>query len=67
MRQALIVNPYDIEGVAATIHRALQMPQSERMARWQALIQEIGTYTAAAWSDSFIDELQSGPPNMGAV
>ena len=69
MRQALIVNPYDIEGTAAAIHRALRMSRRERMSRWQALIEEIRTYTAEAWSDAFLEELEvgeSGGPYRGA-
>jgi trehalose 6-phosphate synthase len=61
MKQALIVNPYDIEGVATAIHRALTMSRRERTSRWEALIQDIRTYSAEAWSDSFLDALASSP------
>ena len=62
MREALIVNPYDIEGVATAIHRALTMPARERKSRWQALVEEIRTYSAEAWSDSFLNELGASTP-----
>ncbi|HWP12752.1 MAG TPA: trehalose-6-phosphate synthase, partial [Ramlibacter sp.] len=35
LREALLVNPYDIEGTAAAIQLALQMPLEERRARHQ--------------------------------
>ena len=57
MEQALQVNPYDIEGTAESIHRALMMPLPERRARWDALIRDVRTFTAQRWSDSFMSEL----------
>ena len=35
LRDALIVNPYDVEATAATIHEALRMPSDERKRRWR--------------------------------
>ena len=59
MKEALIVNPYDIEGTAAAVMRALRMPESERRRRWEALMQGISTNTANAWCDSFLSDLAS--------
>ena len=60
MKQALIVSPYDIESTAAAIHRALRMSRRERRSRWDVLMQEVRTFTAEAWSDSFLDDLETG-------
>ena len=59
MKQALIVNPYDVEATAEAIHRALKMPRGERKSRWESLMENISTYTASAWSDSFLQELET--------
>jgi trehalose-6-phosphate synthase len=37
MREALRVNPYDVDGTAEAIHRALEMGESERRSRCVAL------------------------------
>jgi trehalose-6-phosphate synthase len=37
LRQALLVNPYDIDGVADAYERALDMPASEQRRRMRAL------------------------------
>ncbi|MBM3933203.1 MAG: trehalose-6-phosphate synthase [SAR202 cluster bacterium] len=58
MQDALIVNPYDIEGTAAAIYRALRMPKSARVRRRDALMQNINAFTAQAWSEAFLGDLE---------
>lgn len=55
---ALKVNPYDIEGVATTLRRALTMPEAERRARMRALRTRVLEYDVHAWAESFIAELE---------
>jgi trehalose 6-phosphate synthase len=68
LREALLVNPYDIEGTAAAIRLALQMPLEERRARYQALMATIRRYDVHWWCDTFLDSLaqakseESGTP-----
>jgi trehalose 6-phosphate synthase len=57
LREALLVNPYDIEGTASAIHLALQMPLEERRERHQALMATIRRYDVHWWCDSFLDAL----------
>ena len=57
LADALLVNPYDVEGTAAAIHLALQMPVEERRARHQALMASIREYDVHWWCDSFLDRL----------
>ena len=57
LTEALLVNPYDIEGTANAIHLALQMPVEERRARYQALIASIRQYDVHWWCDTFLDTL----------
>ena len=57
MQDALMINPYDFEGTASTIHRALTMPRPERQRRWEALFAGVSGYTARDWSYNFIAAL----------
>jgi alpha,alpha-trehalose-phosphate synthase [UDP-forming] len=57
LRDALIINPYDIEQSADAIHRALQMPaeeRSERMQRMRKIVRENNVYR---WAASLIGEI----------
>jgi trehalose 6-phosphate synthase len=62
LRDALLVNPYDIEGTANAIHLALQMPVEERRNRHQALMEVIRQYDVHWWCDSFLDALVQAQP-----
>jgi trehalose 6-phosphate synthase len=57
MREALVVNPYDVEGVAEALQRALHMPLDERKARWNALNRRICENGAATWRAKYLDAL----------
>ncbi|MCD0505169.1 alpha,alpha-trehalose-phosphate synthase (UDP-forming) [Bordetella petrii] len=70
---ALIVNPYDSEGMARTLSRALHMPLAERIERYQQLLQGLRTHDLAAWKNRFLADLRgvtasaaSEPPAMPA-
>ena len=54
---ALIVNPYDIQGVADALQTALNMSLAERKARWRTLIEGVRRNDVAAWRESFLDRL----------
>ncbi len=53
-RDALIVNPYDIEGVANAIYEAWKMPQEERRRRMGRLRETVRNYDIFRWVDSFL-------------
>ena len=57
LADAIIVNPYDLEGTADAIHRALYMPRDERRRRWESLMGVVSKYTAQWWCDSFLADL----------
>ena len=57
LTDALLVNPYDIEGTASAIHLALQMPLEERRARHQSLMRSIRERDVHWWCDTFLDTL----------
>jgi trehalose 6-phosphate synthase len=66
LSEALIVNPYDTDQVAAALQEALTMPREERIARWTALMEVLNRNTIAVWRDSFLAAL-AGPRAEGAA
>jgi trehalose 6-phosphate synthase/phosphatase len=54
MREALLVNPYDIDGTAETLHRALMMDEDERRSRVAALRRRERRDDLDAWTSSFV-------------
>ena len=51
---ALLVNPYDREGVADAIHRAFHMSLAERRARMRRLRRAVRKQEIFWWADSFL-------------
>ena len=54
---ALIVNPYDVQGVADALQIALNMPLAERRARWRKLAEGVQRDDVTAWRESFLERL----------
>ncbi|GAB4357129.1 MAG: trehalose-6-phosphate synthase [Kiloniellaceae bacterium] len=59
---ALIVNPYDVEGVAERLQEALNMPLEARRERWQTMYKAIAANDVTAWREAFLKALQQGTP-----
>ncbi|QDL39097.1 alpha,alpha-trehalose-phosphate synthase (UDP-forming) [Rhodoferax sediminis] len=57
LKDALLVNPYDTDGMADTIQRALQMPLQERQARHQTLLKNIREQDVHWWRMTFLKAL----------
>lgn len=57
LRQALLINPHDIEGLKGTIVQAIAMPKRDRVRRMRALRKKVLTNDVARWSASFLDAL----------
>jgi trehalose 6-phosphate synthase len=53
----LLVNPYDSDGMADTIQRALQMPLEERQSRHQKLLRNIREQDVHWWRETFLKAL----------
>ena len=61
--EAVLVNPFDIEGMAEAIRHGLDMPLGERKERWTAMMAIIQRNDIAHWRESFVDVLAaSGAP-----
>lgn len=58
MSEALLVNPYDIDAVAATIAQGLQLPERERRRRTAAMGPRLLRRDAKAWAQKFLSELE---------
>lgn len=70
LRQALLVNPYDIDGLATTLGRALRMPRTEMRKRMRALRTIVRQRDVYAWGRAFLGALGqesavAGPPSRG--
>jgi trehalose 6-phosphate synthase len=55
---ALIVNPYDIEGVAEAIHQALEMDLDERRKRMQRMRHHVMDHNIYRWAASILGDLR---------
>ncbi|HEU4587063.1 MAG TPA: bifunctional alpha,alpha-trehalose-phosphate synthase (UDP-forming)/trehalose-phosphatase [Gemmatimonadales bacterium] len=54
---ALLVNPYDVEGTARALHRALTMPESERRSRMDGLRKAVQGSEVRAWARNFLADV----------
>ncbi len=61
LAEALIVNPYDVEALAATLLRALEMSEGERRMRMAALRSKVALRPVELWADAFISTLGEAP------
>ncbi|MGA9421390.1 MAG: trehalose-6-phosphate synthase [Rhodanobacteraceae bacterium] len=57
LKQAIIVNPWDIDDTAEGIERALAMSLAERRERWQTMFEHLQTHDITAWRNAFLNAL----------
>jgi len=58
---ALLVNPYDLDGMAETLDRALTMPLQERLKRYHIMLARLKENNLSRWRDRFISDLVDAP------
>jgi trehalose 6-phosphate synthase len=58
---SLLVNPYDIEGVAEAIHRGLEMARGERRTRMQRMRKHVREHNVYRWAASVLGDLRELP------
>jgi alpha,alpha-trehalose-phosphate synthase [UDP-forming] len=58
LRDALLVNPYDIVGVAEAMHRGLEMSRGERQERMQRMRRQVMENNIYHWAASVLDSLR---------
>jgi trehalose 6-phosphate synthase len=59
---ALLVNPYDTDGMAQALHRALTMPLPERLERYQQMMRRLQDNNLSRWRDRFLEDLEQVTP-----
>lgn len=67
---ALITNPYDVDGTAGAIARALEMPLEERRERFSGMFKGLLERDVAWWRTSFLDALENADeaaPQAGRI
>jgi trehalose 6-phosphate synthase len=57
--EAVIVNPFDVEGMAEAILRGLNMPVGERKERWVAMMKVLERNDITAWRERFVRALSA--------
>lgn len=57
LTEALLVNPFDIRGVAQALERALQMPLLERVQRHRAMLKRLRSHDIQWWHQRFLFDL----------
>jgi trehalose 6-phosphate synthase len=55
--EALIVNPYDVDDMAAALQRAVTMPLEERRERHAKLMERVRTNDVIHWRERFLGDL----------
>ena len=58
LTDAVIVNPFDIDGMARSLYDSLQMPLAERESRWKRMNAIVERNTASWWSATFTADLE---------
>jgi trehalose 6-phosphate synthase/phosphatase len=57
LREAIIVNPYDVDALTASMRQALLLGRDERRARMRALRSRVIGHGAHEWAESFLAAL----------
>lgn len=66
LKEALIVNPYNIDEMAEALQSALKMPLAERRRRHAALLTRVRERDAYQWQASFLNVLEGLPVRQAA-
>ncbi|MBV8166186.1 MAG: trehalose-6-phosphate synthase, partial [Alphaproteobacteria bacterium] len=59
---AVVVNPYDVQGVADGIQLGLKMDLAERQSRWRSMMTTLQHENLTAWRQRFVAMLAGTPP-----
>jgi trehalose 6-phosphate synthase len=55
---AITVNPFDVAGQAEALHVALELPESERQSRLEAIRQQVREHDIEAWIERQLEDLE---------
>jgi alpha,alpha-trehalose-phosphate synthase [UDP-forming] len=65
LRDALLVNPYDVDGMAEAVRVAVEMSPDERRLRMARMRQAVREYNIYRWAGLLLSELQRIPEETG--
>ncbi|WP_242111613.1 alpha,alpha-trehalose-phosphate synthase (UDP-forming) [Luteimonas aquatica] len=58
LKEALLVNPHDLDGVADAIATAANMAKAQRIERWRAMMDHLQRHDIAAWMRDYLSALK---------
>jgi trehalose 6-phosphate synthase/phosphatase len=67
LRQSLLVNPYDTNGVKETLRTALQMPRPDQKKRMRFLRRQVLTHDVDLWAKTFLSTLEDTKDPVAAA
>ena len=59
LRHAIMINPYNVEGFAAALEDAFEMPAEERRARMRAMRRTVAGRNVFGWASDILEGLES--------
>jgi len=59
LEDALIINPYDVEGFATVLAQAIEMPAAERTRRMRAMRKVVAGRNVFSWASDILEGLES--------
>ncbi|HEY5617199.1 MAG TPA: trehalose-6-phosphate synthase [Vicinamibacterales bacterium] len=59
LQDALIINPYDVDGFADALIRAIEMPRDQRIARMRAMRRTVAGRNVFSWASDVLEGLES--------
>jgi len=59
LREALLVNPHDLDGVADAIATAATLPRPKRIERWQAMMEHLRNNDINHWRQRYLEALEA--------
>lgn len=59
LKQALLINPHDIDGLKSTIVRAINLPKAESSRRMRSMRRQILSHDVQRWSQDFLTTLDA--------
>jgi trehalose-6-phosphate synthase len=67
LTDALIINPYDIDGFARAIQAAIDMPAEERRRRMRAMRRVVAGHDVFLWASDILEGLERTAPRPRAI
>ena len=64
LREAIIVNPNNIEEIAEALKKALSMPEDEQIRRNRTMQERLRNYDIKVWADDFVNNLSQVKKNQ---